>query len=756
MKILFIHNNYASNNSGEEHSAEALKAILEANGHEVRWFRRFSDVINNSLLKKGQAFFSGIYNPGAVRELKVLLDAFKPDIVQVQNLYPFISPGIVKTIKRRGIPLVMRCPNYRLFCPTGLHLDRKGSVCERCLSGTRELNCIVKNCEDNLPKSFGYALRNYLARTFWGVAKTMDAYIVQTAFQREKFITNGIPAHKLFVLPGLVPQIQLPDTSVVPKYVSFIGRVSQEKGIREFLEAARLLPKILFVVVGFVSSELLHLKENSTPNVHWKGFVAGKALDRLYAESLMVIVPSKWYEGFPNVITRAMKHAKPVITSNLGAMANIIDHNENGILTEPGDVLGLTQAIQELYRDPEKCQQLGTNARKKANSLYSVTKVYNDLSELYKALLAGKKRKTKRILSILHYPPPVHGAAMVGRYIMESEHINTAFETKYINLGTSVRVDEIGRGGWLKFKRYVKIISDTLKELYQKKPNLVYITLTASGAGFFKDAFIVLLAKAFGRKIVFHLHNKGVVKRQGKWLDNVLYKIVFKHTEVILLSKYLYGDIKKYVPRERVHFCPNGIPVNQNRLQIKERVSNRVQLLFLSNLIAAKGVFVLLDACKLLMDKGISFECKFIGNTGDIPLEFFLQKVKDLGLIDVVNYMGPKYGSEKEEAYSHGDIFVFPTLNECFPLVLLEAMQFSSPIISTYEGGIPEVVQDGKTGFLVEKRNPRALAEKLEILIEDPTLRYTMGVAGRKRYEAHFSLEAFEIRFQEIMEKLIV
>ncbi len=94
MKILFIHNNYASNTSGEEHAAEALENLLTANGHEVAWYRRFSDVINNAFSKKVSAFFLGVYNPKAVKEITDLLISFEPDIVQIQNLYPFISPAI--------------------------------------------------------------------------------------------------------------------------------------------------------------------------------------------------------------------------------------------------------------------------------------------------------------------------------------------------------------------------------------------------------------------------------------------------------------------------------------------------------------------------------------------------------------------------------------------------------------------------------------------------------------------------------------
>ncbi|WP_299531881.1 glycosyltransferase [Ulvibacterium sp.] len=387
MKILFIHNNYASNNSGEEHAAEALREVLVANGHQVKWFRRFSDVISDSFWKKVQAFFSGMYNPKAIKELNGILEDFEPDVVQLQNLYPFISPGIIRIIKRRGIPLVMRCPNYRLFCPTGLHLDRKGNICERCLSGSRELNCISKNCENNLPKSIGYALRNFLARTVWGVTRTMDAYIVQTEFQRQKFIENGIPSYKLFILPGLTPIIHKSNNSVKPIYVSFIGRVSEEKGIIEFLNAARMLPQIPFRVMGGLKTSMDYLRTSSPSNVYWSGFVADKALDKAIKQSKFVVVPSKWYEGFPNVITRAMQHGKPVITSDLGAMSDIIDNDENGLLVEPGKVESLKKAIETLYYDELKCGVFGENAKKKASSLYSSKNIYHDLINLYSGLI---------------------------------------------------------------------------------------------------------------------------------------------------------------------------------------------------------------------------------------------------------------------------------------------------------------------------------------------------------------------------------
>jgi glycosyltransferase involved in cell wall biosynthesis len=357
----------------------------------------------------------------------------------------------------------------------------------------------------------------------------------------------------------------------------------------------------------------------------------------------------------------------------------------------------------------------------------------------------------EKVLFILHLPPPIHGSAIVGKTIKESTWINGQIQSVYINLGTSKSLDEIGKNHLQKIGLYLKIVLQTLKQLIFFKPDLVYIALTAKGKAFYKDAFIAILAKVFRKKIVFHLHNRSMAERQDKWSDVALCKILFKNTEVILLSKYLYHEIHKYVPEKFVHYCPNGIPELTNTIGAKKENSQEVQILFLSNLMQAKGVFVLLEACRILQRKQLPFHCSFIGGESDITSKIFQNKVMELGLSEKVHYAGKKYGKEKELAFSSADIFAMPTLNETFGLVNIEAMQFSLPVVSTWEGGIPDVIVDGKTGFLVEKDNAQALSDKLETLIIDIKLRLKMGQNGRKLYKEKFTLEIFEKRFLEII-----
>ncbi len=387
MKILYIHNNYAGNNSGEEHAAEGIVNLLQQNGHTVEWYRRSSNELKNSVIKKIMAFFTGVWNPIAVREVRQKLNEFQPDVVQIQNLYPLISPAIIKAIKKTGIPIVMRCPNYRLFCPTGLHLDNKRRVCEKCLGYGREIHCILKNCENNIFKSTGYALRNFTARKFWNILTDVNIYIVQSEFQKQKFITNGIPEEKIIIIPGLTPDISKNIENRTGTLVTFVGRASEEKGIEEFVEAAKELPEIPFAVAGNINSSLSNLKNESPKNINWTGFLKGESLDKLYSNSRIIVVPSKWYEGFPNVITRAMKHGKPVITSNLGAMASIINHEQNGLLVEPGNIKELVKAIKHLYSHPETSIAYGKNGRKKANECYSSEVIYSQLINMYQSVI---------------------------------------------------------------------------------------------------------------------------------------------------------------------------------------------------------------------------------------------------------------------------------------------------------------------------------------------------------------------------------
>jgi glycosyltransferase involved in cell wall biosynthesis len=358
------------------------------------------------------------------------------------------------------------------------------------------------------------------------------------------------------------------------------------------------------------------------------------------------------------------------------------------------------------------------------------------------------------VLFVLHMPPPVHGAAMVGQYIHDSELINSAFDCHYINLATASGLEDIGQFKFkkvLSFWNLLKRIRHSIKEL---KPDDVYITPNAKGAPFYKDFIVVMMLKRMGCKVIAHYHNKGVASRQDKLLDNLLYKQFFKDIKVILLSERLYPDIQKYVRRENVYVSPNGIP-ERNEERKRESQNTIPHILFLSNLLIEKGVLVLLDALRILKEKGFPFICDMVGGeTAEIDSKCLDNEIRGRGLQTAVLYHGKRYGAEKNIFFKNADMFVFPTFNECFPLVLLEAMQHSLPIITTDEGGIPDIVKDGENGLICDKKNPEDLANAIEKLLKDNNLRSRMGQNGYQRYRDYFTLQSFEKKLVHILQSV--
>lgn len=360
-----------------------------------------------------------------------------------------------------------------------------------------------------------------------------------------------------------------------------------------------------------------------------------------------------------------------------------------------------------------------------------------------------------KILFILHMPPPVHGAAMMGKYIHDSRVVNEAFDCHYINLTTAKNLADIGKVGLRKLIQFAQLLSRIYKEVKKLKPQLVYVTPNACGGAFYKDFIVVQLLKVMGCKVVAHYHNKGVATRQNCIPDKWLYHCFFKGIQVILLAESLYADMQQFVKREQVLFCPNGIPESSPTNQ-KPPKNGLSHIFFLSNLLIDKGVLTLLDACKLLKEQGYVFQCDFVGGeTADMDAERFKQECKQRGIADCVTYHGRKYGKDKLTFFQQADIFVLPTFNECFPLVLLEAMEQSRPCISSAVGGTPEIVDEGKTGFLVPCKEVQPLAERIGLLLNNETLRQQMGKAGKEKFENKYTLQCFENNFKKCLEKCL-
>ena len=359
----------------------------------------------------------------------------------------------------------------------------------------------------------------------------------------------------------------------------------------------------------------------------------------------------------------------------------------------------------------------------------------------------------RKILFIMHMPPPVHGAAMVGQYIHDSAKINSTFDCRYVNIATASSIEDIGKVRLGKILDFLKLRRQIVSSIREDKPDLVYITPNSKGISFFKEYLLVKAIKRYKVEIIAHYHNKGVSEKQNNLLYNALYRRFFKNLKLILLSERLYGDVKKYVVKEDVYICPNGIPADVSQ----KHLSSVPHILFLSNLIPEKGVYVLLDSLKVLKDREYSFVCDFVGaETAQIDSKRFGREVSDRGIENMVIYHGGKYGAEKKAFLEMAAVFAFPSFypGECFPLVLLEAMSYRIPVAATSVGGVPDMVEDGKTGFVCPPADSVSFADKLAELLDNKDLRENMGKAGYEKFLSEFTLDVWENRMVEIIESL--
>lgn len=176
------------------------------------------------------------------------------------------------------------------------------------------------------------------------------------------------------------------------------------------------------------------------------------------------------------------------------------------------------------------------------------------------------------------------------------------------------------------------------------------------------------------------------------------------------------------------------------------------EFIFLSNLLIEKGVWLVLDACKELNARNYSFVCHIVGaESREIRQDEIINYIRDNGIQDTVRVHGPLYGVEKECFLDHVDAMIFPSYNECFPMVLLEAMKHALPVISTRIAAIPDIVEDGNTGILVEPRELASLVSAMAFFLENPKKAAEMGKRARERQRRLYSFSNFERSLCDIL-----
>jgi glycosyltransferase involved in cell wall biosynthesis len=362
----------------------------------------------------------------------------------------------------------------------------------------------------------------------------------------------------------------------------------------------------------------------------------------------------------------------------------------------------------------------------------------------------------KKILIVGQTPPPYGGQAIMIEHLVKANFKN--IDIQHVRMNFSRRMEDMGKFQIRKIYNLFQIILQICYYRLFKGIDILYYPPSGPTSAVFRDMTILFFTRFLFRKTIFHFHATGLSQHleNKKWL----FRFVFR-------KSFMYPDIAIHLsascPKEGITLhakkciiVPNGLP------DIVSKPNNIVHkkcltILFVGILENSKGEMDLLRAVTILKQQQIEVKVKIAGEFKRQEYkENFFSFITNNHLNNNIKYLGVITGDTKKYHFINSDIFCFPSYfhSESFPLVLIEAMSFGLPIITTKWRGIPDMIEDGYNGFLINIKSPEQLAEKIIILKDNFDLRKQMSQNGRKIYEECYSLQQHLSRMETIFENV--
>jgi len=357
-----------------------------------------------------------------------------------------------------------------------------------------------------------------------------------------------------------------------------------------------------------------------------------------------------------------------------------------------------------------------------------------------------------RVLAMLHLPPPVHGASIMAGQLAGGR-IAEAVRLKVIPLRFARGLSDLGRPSARKLAIAAVYALRQVAAMTVGRPAAGYIAASTRGGPMLRDALYIRLFRLWRVPCAVHVHTMGLAEslRAARpavrwWVGGALRGA----TRVIALNQAHAGELAGVVGNGPVVVVPNGIPdlPAADAVSVGGEVepdSCRGRVLFLSNISEEKGALDLLEALPAIRATQPGVRPTFAGAWPDpVFRDRFDNRARELGVEDWIDVPGPVDAARKQDLLAGAAVFVFPSyyVQECAPLVVIEAMRHALPIVATRHAGIPELLDDA--GVLVPPRDPSEVAQQVLKLLGDPARARGLGRSARTRFERHYRLDHWE------------
>jgi glycosyltransferase involved in cell wall biosynthesis len=384
MKILLVHNKYQLA-GGEDTVVAQERQLLEDHNHVVVPYSRSNeDVSAMDRLQKATMPINAVWSRSSLKEFSALVEQEQPDVIHVHNTHYMMSPAIYYATDK--IPIVQTLHNYRLMCPSAVFY-RDNHVCEDCLGKFFALPGVMHKCfRESRAQSLIVAANTAFHRAIHTWDKRIHAYIALTDFMQDKLVSGGLPAQKIHVKPHFVQDPGVQKTSP-GDYFLYVGRLSDEKGILDLIQAFATLPShIPLKVAGTGPLEPKILAQIESQGIKSIELLGNQSHDRvltLMRSARALIFPSVCYETFGMAIIEAFSIGLPVIGSDLGSRDTLIQKKQAGIVYETGNIAQLSEKALWAWDHPNEMLEMGRKARQVYLQQYTPDVNYRRLMEIY-------------------------------------------------------------------------------------------------------------------------------------------------------------------------------------------------------------------------------------------------------------------------------------------------------------------------------------------------------------------------------------
>jgi glycosyltransferase involved in cell wall biosynthesis len=383
MRILILHSRYLSGwASGENSVVRDEERLLTEAGHEVvSWTPSPGAEFSPERLG-----LKAMWSSAAVKHVGRLIERHRPQIVHCHNLYPMLSPAVLRAARKSDSKVVVTLHNYRMFCLPATCL-RDGEICELCLGRVPWRGVVYRCYRGSLPGSTALAASLTLHRTI-GSFDHVSLFLPVSHFVLDKHVQAGFAQDRMHLKPNFCwPR---PRRSDAGEYFLYAGRLAPEKDLRTLLEAWRSVGAPL--ILAGDGPDRPELEAIAPSGVEFRGTVAPDDVTQLLTRARGLVVSTRCNEGGPRSVIEAFAAGVPVIATSLGALPEMVEHEVSGMLVPPGRPKAWVEAAQALM-DPVTADRLGQSAFDRWSRVHSPEVGLVNLEHAYRVALGASTRK---------------------------------------------------------------------------------------------------------------------------------------------------------------------------------------------------------------------------------------------------------------------------------------------------------------------------------------------------------------------------